>query len=85
MRTGALVGDLVCAMHGVLRDVPLDVRRLGAEFAEFGGWSLPLESASGVVKVHAAVRGAVGIFDLSHLGKGMDTGPAPSRGSRPPL
>ncbi len=48
---------------------------LGAKFAEFGGWSMPLEYASGVVKEHTAVREAAGIFDVSHLGKAMVTGP----------
>ena len=48
---------------------------LGAKFAEFGGWSMPLEYASGVIKEHTAVREAVGIFDVSHLGKAMVTGP----------
>ena len=48
---------------------------LGAKFAEFGGWSMPLEYSSGVVKEHTAVRDAVGIFDVSHLGKVMVTGP----------
>ncbi len=38
--------------------------------AEFGGWSMPLEYAGGgVLKEHAAVREAVGVFDVSHLGK----------------
>jgi aminomethyltransferase len=41
---------------------------LGAKFAEFGGWEMPLEY-SGVVKEHTAVRSTVGIFDVSHLGK----------------
>jgi aminomethyltransferase len=41
---------------------------LGAKFAEFGGWEMPLEYA-GVVKEHTAVRTTVGIFDVSHLGK----------------
>jgi aminomethyltransferase len=41
---------------------------LGAKLAEFGGWEMPLEYA-GVVKEHTAVREAVGIFDVSHLGK----------------
>jgi aminomethyltransferase len=49
---------------------------LGAKFAEFGGWSMPLEYAgSGVVKEHTAVREAVGIFDVSHLGKATVRGP----------
>jgi aminomethyltransferase len=49
---------------------------LGAKFAEFGGWSMPIEySGAGVVKEHTAVREAVGLFDVSHLGKAMVTGP----------
>ena len=48
---------------------------LGAKFSEFGGWSMPLEYASGVVKEHTRVRESVGIFDVSHLGKLMVTGP----------
>ena len=41
---------------------------LGAKFAEFGGWEMPLQY-SGIVEEHNAVRTAVGIFDVSHLGK----------------
>jgi aminomethyltransferase len=48
---------------------------LGAKFAEFGGWSMPLEYPSGVVKEHTAVRESVGIFDVSHLGKALVSGP----------
>jgi aminomethyltransferase len=37
---------------------------------------MPLEYAgSGVIKEHTAVREAVGIFDVSHLGKGLVHGP----------
>ncbi|MDQ6527089.1 glycine cleavage system aminomethyltransferase GcvT [Nocardioides sp. LHD-245] len=48
---------------------------LGAKFSEFGGWLMPLEYPTGVVKEHAAVRGGVGIFDVSHLGKLVVRGP----------
>lgn len=49
---------------------------LGAKFAGFGGWEMPLEYAGGgVLAEHAAVREAVGIFDVSHLGKVRITGP----------
>jgi aminomethyltransferase len=48
---------------------------LGAKFAEFGGWSMPLEYPTGVVKEHTAVRESVGIFDVSHLGKALVSGP----------
>jgi aminomethyltransferase len=48
----------------------------GARFAAFSGWSMPLEYAGGgVLAEHAAVRSAVGVFDVSHLGKATATGP----------
>jgi aminomethyltransferase len=47
---------------------------LGAKFAEFGGWEMPLEYPAGTLKEHAAVRDGVGIFDVSHLGKLMVRG-----------
>jgi aminomethyltransferase len=47
---------------------------LGAKFAEFSGWLMPLEY-SGVLKEHAAVRDGVGVFDVSHLGKALVRGP----------
>ena len=54
-----------------LKRSPLHDRHaeLGAKFAEFGGWEMPLEYPTGVLKEHAAVRESVGIFDVSHLGK----------------
>jgi aminomethyltransferase len=49
---------------------------LGAKFAAFGGWDMPVEYAGGgVLREHAAVRDAVGVFDVSHLGKARVTGP----------
>jgi aminomethyltransferase len=60
-----------------LRRSPLYDRHvaLGAKFAPFGGWEMPLEYAGGgVLKEHAAVREAVGVFDVSHLGKARITG-----------
>ncbi|MFC7751859.1 glycine cleavage system aminomethyltransferase GcvT [Tsukamurella soli] len=47
---------------------------LGAAFAAFGGWSMPVKYA-GTVGEHTAVREAVGIFDVSHLGKATVAGP----------
>ncbi len=39
----------------------------GAKFADFAGWSMPLEY-EGVIAEHTAVREKVGVFDVSHLG-----------------
>ncbi|MGH1562606.1 glycine cleavage system aminomethyltransferase GcvT [Mumia sp. DW29H23] len=57
---------------------PLHARHLelGAKLAEFGGWEMPLEYAGGgVLAEHKAVREAVGVFDVSHLGKATVQGP----------
>ncbi len=64
-------------MADALISSPLHERHLaaGAKFAAFGGWSMPLEYAgAGVLAEHAAVRTAVGLFDVSHLGKASVTG-----------
>lgn len=63
-----------------LRRSPLFDRHvdLAAKMAEFGGWEMPLDytgSGGGVIKEHTAVREAVGVFDVSHLGKATAAGP----------
>lgn len=59
-----------------LKTSPLHDRHvaLGARFAEFGGWSMPLQYSS-IVAEHNATRNAVGVFDVSHLGKALVAGP----------
>jgi aminomethyltransferase len=45
-------------------------RRLGAKMVNFGGWDMPVEypATGGLVAEHKAVRGSVGLFDVSHMG-----------------
>jgi aminomethyltransferase len=59
-----------------LQRSPLEAehRALGAKLGAFGGWSMPIEY-SGVLAEHRAVREAVGMFDVSHLGKIEVAGP----------
>ena len=57
--------------HGPLEDRH---RQLGAGFAEFSGWLMPV-SYGGTVGEHTATRTAVGLFDVSHLGKASVRGP----------
>lgn len=38
-----------------------------AQFIDFGGWEMPVRYTS-VVDEHLAVRNAVGVFDVSHMG-----------------
>jgi aminomethyltransferase len=64
-------------MNDQPRRSPLHDRHvaLGAKFAGFGGWTMPLEyERGGVLAEHTAVREAVGVFDVSHLGKVRVTG-----------
>ena len=58
-----------------LRPTPLTTRHeaAGAKMAPFAGWSMPLQYA-GTVAEHEAVRSAVGVFDVSHLGTVFVTG-----------
>lgn len=60
-----------------LRTSPLHERHeaLGAKFAPFAGWQMPLEYPGGTLQEHAAVREAVGVFDVSHMGKVRLVGP----------
>ena len=58
-------------LHGPLEDRH---RELGASFAEFGGWLMPV-SYAGTVAEHTATRTTVGLFDVSHLGKALVRGP----------
>jgi aminomethyltransferase len=53
-----------------LKRTPLEAEHveLGAKMGAFGGWSMPIEYR-GVLTEHRAVREAVGMFDLTHLGK----------------
>jgi aminomethyltransferase len=55
-----------------LRKTPLNAlhRRLGAKMVNFDGWDMPVEypSSGGLIAEHKAVRGSVGVFDVSHMG-----------------
>ncbi|MBP1627510.1 MAG: gcvT [Holophagaceae bacterium] len=42
---------------------------LGARMVDFGGWEMPLQYPTGILAEHHAVRKAVGIFDVSHMGE----------------
>ena len=56
-------------MGDALRTSPLDAahRALGARFAEFGGWDMPIQYTS-VLEEHRACRDDAVVFDVSHLG-----------------
>ncbi len=47
---------------------------LGARFAPFAGWEMPLQY-QGIVAEHEVVRRRVGVFDVSHLARAWVEGP----------
>ena len=49
-------------------------KELGAKLGSFGGWSMPIEY-SGIIREHIAVRTKAGLFDVSHMGEILITGP----------
>ena len=49
-------------------------QRLGARLVEFGGWDMPIQYTS-IVEEHLAVRSAAGLFDISHMGEFLVSGP----------
>jgi aminomethyltransferase len=46
----------------------------GASFTDFGGWQMPLKYRS-ELEEHHTVRRAAGLFDLSHMGEVLVSGP----------
>lgn len=51
---------------------------LGAQMSPFGGFIMPIQY-SGIVAEHNAVRGSVGVFDVSHMGEIFVSGPDAER------
>jgi len=49
-------------------------RKLGARMVDFVGWDMPVQYSS-VIGEHEAVRTAVGLFDVSHMGEVEFSGP----------
>jgi aminomethyltransferase len=72
MTTPALIPDL--------KKTPLNPthRALKAKMVDFGGWDMPVEypcTGGGLIAEHLAVRTAVGLFDVSHMGEIQFRGP----------
>ena len=63
--------------HGQPRKTPLTSahQRLGAKLIDFGGWLMPVNYPDGIIEEHRATRGAVGVFDVCHMGEVHFRGP----------
>lgn len=49
-------------------------RTLGAKMVDFCGWEMPIQY-QGVIQEHQTVRQKVGLFDVSHMGRILVSGP----------
>lgn len=49
-------------------------RELGGKMVEFGGYDMPVQFPTGVLKEHLHTRAACGLFDVSHMGQGALSG-----------
>src|SRR4051812_16058436 len=48
---------------------------LGAKLVPFAGYLMPVQYPTGITNEHLAVRKNAGLFDVSHMGEFMVTGP----------
>ena len=69
--------SLVRVTTPTLKRTPLFAAHVeaGAKLVPFAGWEMPVQYAGGVRAEHEAVRNAVGIFDVSHMGEVQLSGP----------
>jgi len=50
-------------------------QRAGGKLIEFGGWEMPVQYST-ITDEHLCVRRAAGIFDISHMGEVLVSGPS---------
>ncbi|HSG09818.1 MAG TPA: glycine cleavage system aminomethyltransferase GcvT [Longimicrobiales bacterium] len=64
-------------MNDVLKRTPLHAEHvsLGGKIVPFAGFEMPVQYATGITAEHRAVREAAGLFDVSHMGEFVLTGP----------
>ena len=72
--------SVATAVATALKKTPLNAthRALKAKIVDFGGWDMPVEypcPGGGLIAEHLAVRNAVGLFDVSHMGEIQFRGP----------
>ena len=48
---------------------------LGAKMVPFGGYDMPVQYATGILAEHKHTRAAAGLFDVSHMGQVLLSGP----------
>lgn len=64
--------------EGLLKTTPLHGLHLelGAKMVPFAGYEMPVQYGLGVMKEHLHTRSAAGLFDVSHMGQVILSGPS---------
>ncbi len=72
----SLLGVVLARMTSTLAQTPLHDWHAshGGRMVDFAGWSMPVQYSS-IVDEHQATRTAVGLFDVSHMGRIAFSGP----------
>ena len=47
---------------------------LGAQMVPFGGWEMPVQYPTGILKEHLSTRRGAGLFDVAHMGRFIVSG-----------
>ena len=66
----------LCGVISEIKSSPLEAAHvaLGAKLVPFAGWNMPVQYTS-IIDEHTTVRTACGIFDISHMGQFIVSGP----------
>lgn len=61
----------------ILKHTPLDSlhHSLGGKMVPFAGYEMPVQYAAGILKEHLHTRAKAGLFDVSHMGQAVLSGP----------
>ncbi|HEV7910656.1 MAG TPA: glycine cleavage system aminomethyltransferase GcvT [Methylocella sp.] len=54
-------------------------RALGARMTDFAGYAMPVQYPSGIISEHLFTRTRAGLFDVSHMGQAILSGPNAAR------
>ena len=54
-----------------MKRTPLYEKHLeaGAHMVDFGGWEMPVQYPTGIIREHLETRRNAGVFDVSHMGR----------------
>jgi aminomethyltransferase len=78
--SGSQSASVAAAVCDLARTPLHDLHRaLGARMAGFAGYAMPVQYPSGIISEHLFTRTRAGLFDVSHMGQAILSGPNAAR------